>query len=273
MVDVSRRRWSAPRRLGGRRTSTRQGVRRPALLHQDRREPRVGRADVEQPRQHRRPQPRVEVVDVGLEDERSAARRGRRRGHHRARAAACWPPRRVATAGADPGAGDPHRRHRSPRVTTAASSAAPVGVHHLVRRRPAVDRGAGEQLRGPRAPGRAAFRARVGAAGAERDRRGGAVVRPSACSPVHGADDVGDRVERADLVEVHLVGRDAVHGASAWASRPNTSRAVVHRLRPGRPARAARARRPRSVRRRRSRPSTWTCRGRSRRAHRLGGAA
>ena len=42
-------------------------VRRAALLHQDRGQPGIARAGLEQRRQHLRPQPRVEVVDVGLQ--------------------------------------------------------------------------------------------------------------------------------------------------------------------------------------------------------------
>ena len=59
----------------------RQRVRGPALLHQDRREPRVGRAGGEQCGEHGGPESRVEVVDVGLEHQglRSSmpGRRGR----------------------------------------------------------------------------------------------------------------------------------------------------------------------------------------------------
>ncbi len=87
-----------------------QGVRRAALLHQDRREPRVRRAGVEQGLQDPGPQPRVQVVDVALQHHVTATGRqvGRLPDDEPERA---QPGARVPAAGAEADGGHGHRRH------------------------------------------------------------------------------------------------------------------------------------------------------------------
>ena len=115
----------------GRRAQHVQRVRRPALLHEDRRQPGVARAPAASSAvQHARPQPRVEVVDVGLEHD----------GVRRRTASGAAAGRRAPGAGRSPARQGRARRHRCRcaaariggsgpyAVTVAASSAAPVGV-------------------------------------------------------------------------------------------------------------------------------------------------
>ena len=86
-------------------------VGRSALLHEDRRQPRVGGAGVHQGGQHRRPYTRVHVVDVGLEDAPSTVRRPvplpRPRAEHDANDVGSSG--RVARARPDPGGDDVQR--------------------------------------------------------------------------------------------------------------------------------------------------------------------
>ena len=101
-------------------------MRRAALLHQDRGQPGVARAGLEQRREHARPESRVEVVDVGLQQH------GRATGHVGGRGAsgrACSKPPsptqqpqhvgvalRVAAPGSHADARDRHRRLVTPVV-------------------------------------------------------------------------------------------------------------------------------------------------------------
>ena len=151
------------------RRQHRQRVRRPALLHQDRGEPGVRRAGGEQGGQHARPQPRVEVVDVGLEHDGVVERyadRPRRSDARRRAPAARWAPgrrrgrrrrcrrRRRSSPAAAPTTTRPRRagRRRSgctPRARAARRAPAP--------RPPA----AGRRRRAPAPAGRRAPCARV----------------------------------------------------------------------------------------------------------------
>ena len=92
--------------------------------------------------------------------------------------------------------GRPGRRAQLPDVRAARSG---------------VRRDAAEQLgHGGRRHRHLAVRA-AHPARADGDRRDDQLVEPEVLEPRADADDVGDRVEGADLVEVHVVGRGAVH--------------------------------------------------------------
>ena len=105
-----------------------EGVGRPALLHQDRRQPGVAGAGVEQGGDHRRPDPRVEVVDVGLDEQRGASAAASRSPATKIRSTLACP------SGSRPPAPMPIASRSSPaagptRSATVVSIAAPVGVH------------------------------------------------------------------------------------------------------------------------------------------------
>jgi hypothetical protein len=187
-----------------------QGVGRPALLHEDRGEPGVGGARLQERRDDVGPQPRVEVVDVGLDDQ------GRGGGLDGGRGADQQPDDvrvalGVASARADPDDVDRHRGLGAELVRQHRQQGGSGGRGQLEVDRAAVRRQAAQQLdhRGHRHthlavgdPDRAA---------AERDRRAHQPVQAQVHEPGGHPDDVGDRVERPDLVEVHVVDRDAVH--------------------------------------------------------------
>ena len=80
---------------------------------------------------------------------------------------------------------------------------------------------------------------------ADRHRRDDQLVEPEVREPGADPDDVGDRVERADLVEVHLLGAGAVHRGlgDAPAARSVACARAADRRRAGRRPRAARGRR------------------------------
>ena len=161
------------------------------------------------------PQPRVEVVDVGLEDD-GAPGRSRRCGR-----LAEHQPDDVRQLGRVAAAGARCRRARpasaaapSTRRPGRATSAAPVGVHISAGTGPGDDRDARPAAPAPPGRGSGRRRARRGPSRCPA-RPGDAVSRrqPEVREPGDHADDVGERVQRTDLVEVHLVGRDPVHPA------------------------------------------------------------
>jgi hypothetical protein len=184
-------------------------VRRPALLHQDRREPRVAGSGVEQCRQHARPQARVEVVGVALQHDL---------GRHRLTE------------------DQPQYVRRLGRVAPAGTRTDGVGAH---RRQGALPGQRGEQ----RGPGRGAglvgqpaghrspphdlqygwrghrylpVPGRDGASGApDLDRSTVEVIQSTVNGqPLDtgaGRDHIGERVQGAHLVEVHLLRCDPVH--------------------------------------------------------------
>ena len=159
------------------------------------------------------PQPRVQVVDVGLEDDggpagagvaparpapagrRSAARpgRGRRRPCRRARPASA-----AASSTRPPGA------RRGPRRWACTSRPAPAPATTGTPASSSSTAGPGIGTT-PCAPRAEPLPSATG--------RGGQPGQPEVLEPGDDADDVGQRVERADLVEVHLVGGDPVHAA------------------------------------------------------------
>ena len=142
IVEVSRRRRrrTASRRSGA--TSTERVCAGPALLHEDRGQPGVGGAGLEQRGEDVRPQPRVEVVDVGLEHDRAASGRPTRP----------WPVAQDEPHDVGAGVGVAGARRRSPTAATViggsgpqrgregGSRAAPVGVQALAGRRAGVRR-------------------------------------------------------------------------------------------------------------------------------------
>ena len=170
------------------------------------------RAGVEQRGDRTRPEPRVEVVDVGLDQQR--VRRRRRRPARRPAAAARW----CDPAGSRPPAPSPIAvaviAGCAPEpVALAASSAAPVGVHSSSSTGPPYD----GRPRSSSATAGAGTGSRPCAVPTwpppTRDGRDTtSVSRAEVLQPGAGADHVGDRVEGADLVEVHLVGGGAVDG-------------------------------------------------------------
>ena len=244
------RRRREDRRLHGRHrvgpAQHRERVRRAALLHQDRRQPGVGGAGGEQRVQDAGPQPRVEVVDVGLQDDGPGRRRlGRRRPAPAGRRSAARPGR---------GRRRPCRRARrasaaasSTRPRGRATSAAPVGVHISAGTAPATHRDPGQQFQHGRAGDRDdAVRARGPSRCPARRGRRSAGSGPRCSKPATTPDDVGQRVERADLVEVHVLGRHPVH-AALGDRQPleHRQRAVAHGRRQGGLGEQARGRRPR----------------------------
>ena len=188
----------------------------PALLHQDRDEPRVRRAGRQQAGQHPRPEPRVQVVDIRLENDAPRGRLGRRAA---ASAGADQHPGHVRPAGGVAAAGTARRTARSvsdgrsSQRLGAARSPAPSRSGWSARRSPRPDPPAAGQLDDRRHRHRrsAVRRAHLvpeptaTSAGAEPSSIAEVVQRRA------DADDVGDGVQRPDLVEVHVLGRDAVH--------------------------------------------------------------
>jgi len=85
-------------------------VRRPTLFHQDRREPRVCRACLEQLRQYVRPQPQVEIIDVRLDQQLC---RRTWLGVTDEQADDIGPVREIAATGSDADRTDPHRWQRA----------------------------------------------------------------------------------------------------------------------------------------------------------------
>ena len=211
-----------------------QGVRRPALLHEDRGEPGVAAPGREQPVEHVRPEPRVEVVDVGLEHDRGRpARRPTGVAEHAAAPRSAARPGRARRRRRRCGPGTSSGSGPQP-VTAAASRAAPVGVH--------ISYGAGPPRTGApasarmREHGRRRHRDRAvpaagGAAGADRHRAGGQPFQAERVQAGGDADHVGDRVERADLVEVDVLGVDPVHrGLGPGQPGERVQRGVADRL-------------------------------------------
>ena len=196
------------------RDQHREGVGRATLLHEDRREPGVAGAGLEQGGDHLRPDPRVEVVDVAS---RSAAA-GRRPLQRRSRraAAARWRgppgrgprPRRRSTRRSWPAAvpsswrGWSAARHRS---ACTAPSRARRPVRRTTERRGAARR---PPVAGPGAcRGRRATTPEPTATGLTTT-----VVVGEGGEARADADDVGDRVERTDLVERDVERVAAVDG-------------------------------------------------------------
>ena len=258
-LPEDRRARTAVRPVGGDQHAQRVG--RAALLHQDRGQPGVAGAGRQQRGEHGRPEPRVEVVDVGLQQQRRLA--GRRPVDARP-SPAVEPSRLEPTSSRStfvcarrvrPPAPSRSRSTviagcgRRSRSASAVSRAAPVGRAELDVDRSAVRRGAAAAARRPPGAGTGSRPCAVPTVtAAERD-RGDDVHRAArgASSAAQHPDHVGDRVERADLVEVHVVRRRCrAPRASASASRAKTSRAPgAHAGRRGRPPRAARGRRAR----------------------------
>ena len=87
------------------------------------------------------------------------------------------------------------------------------GGAHLGRHRAGDHRDAGEQFQHGRARDRDDAVRAAGGAAAQRDGGGGEPGQPEVREPGDDADDVGQRVESAHLVEVHVLGRDPVHPA------------------------------------------------------------
>ena len=125
-------------------------MRRAALLHQDRRQPGVARAGLEQRRDHaparpagrgRRRWSRSAAAGAG----HRAGGRSRLAGDESRSTLAC--PSGSRPPAPTPIAVDGHRRLRAPRVARVVSSAAPVGVQSSIAdRRPGVRRDAAQQL-------------------------------------------------------------------------------------------------------------------------------
>ena len=88
-----------------------------------------------------------------------------------------------------------------------------MGVHISIAHRAGGDRDALEQFEHGRAGDRDDAVRAAGRPAAERDRRGVQPVEAEVLEPGHDADDVGQRVQRADLVEVHGLRLDPVHPA------------------------------------------------------------
>ena len=104
-------------------------VRRPALLHEDRHEPRVGGARLEQRGQHRRPHPRVQVVDVRLQDPHRSPASARPACDAEDHADDVGPPGTSRPPAPDPDRRDLHRRQsRRTRLPAPVTRAMPVGV-------------------------------------------------------------------------------------------------------------------------------------------------
>ena len=251
---------AGPRRRRVGRDQHGQRVRRPALLHQDRGQPGVRGAGVEQGRDHGRPEPRVEVVDVGLEQQRAVGPvvvepvAGSRRA-----AAARWR--------APPGRG---RRRRRRSRSTVIAGCGPYAVASVVEQR-----GAGRRAQLDASPGPAydgTPRSSSATAG------GGTGSVPCAPCDVPGADrDRGDheRVE-AEVLEARRTPRPRRRSRRARRPRGSARRRARCRARPPRRRRAARrspsagrARRRRGRRRRAARGRRARCGGwRSRRRRR-----
>ncbi len=230
-----------------------QGVRRPALFHQHRREPGIGGPRRQQRCQDLWPGPRVEVVNVGLDQQLIG--HGQRMGHGgdargggvhrrccrqwrcRQRSRPGWcvgrrsgtddqaddvgPTRDVALAGTDADGRHPHCRQRTvcvrvDRHQSRSRRCAQLHVHrtaiprHCVGTQQFQDSGAGDRQHAVFGAGRPA---------AERYRGRDQLVQAERVEPRADADHVGERVQRPDLVEVHLVGVDAMDDSLSLGER------------------------------------------------------
>ena len=210
-------------------------MRRPALLHEHRRQPRVERARLEQ---RRRARP---ATGAGRGRRRSPPGRPRRRPAPRSGPASSGSPRTrrstfASSCGSRPPAPEPLRRSTiggsGPYAeTTEASTAAPVGVVISLATGPAstgtpcssATTAGGGTGSGPCAP--------AGGARPQDDRTGRQPGEPEGVETRCGADDVGDGVERTDLVEVHLVRRGPVDGGLGGGEPgEDVERRRAHRL-------------------------------------------
>ena len=236
MVEVSRKIVRRTSVRGGGVDERPEGVRGAPLLHQDRGQPRVERTGRQDRADHLRPDAGVEVVDVGLQDQQVVDAVGRR--HRRV---ADEQPQHVrvalgvAAAGTDPDLAGGHRRLRSPAGRDRGEQRGAgrgAELHRGRTLRTGVRRRRRGAARRPRAAGPAACRARRGPM-PEPTATGLTTTwsAPSATTPAADADDVGDRVEGADLVEVHVHRLAAVdRGLGDREPLEDAEREVAHRL-------------------------------------------
>ncbi len=168
---------------------------------------------------HGRPEPRVEVVDVGLEQQRASG--------GRAGAAVRWSslsspdqqpqhvrvPRRVAAARTDDRSRSTVIAGCAPvPVALAISRAAPVGVQSSTVDRSAVRRDATEQLRDRRGRHREPAVSGADVTAADRDRGDHEVLqRRGVPDPAQAPTTSAIASSGPDLVEVHVVDRGTVH--------------------------------------------------------------
>ena len=195
-----------------------QGVRGTSLFHQDRGQPGVGRAGLEQPSEDGRPQPWIEVVHVGLEDDGCVGRQhgpglvGCRDGLAEHDAQDVRQLVELTPAGAHPGRGHPHRRQPAPpgdgcrQQRRAGRSAQLVGDVAGVHRRARIGQQLHHRRTGDGKQSMLAARHPLADCNRRRDcsRHSQSVQRGGA------SHHIGNGIEGADLVEVHLLRLDAV---------------------------------------------------------------
>ena len=118
----------------------------------------------------------------------------------------------VASAGTDPDLGSCHRRLGAPGGGVRDQEGGPGRGAELEVHRPAVRRDAAEQLRDGRGGHREPAVLRADVSAADRDRGDHEGLEREVLQARAGTDHVGDRIQRADLVEVDVLDRRAVHG-------------------------------------------------------------
>ena len=238
--------------VGPRRRATRtlQRVRRAALLHQDRGEPGVASAPAAisaastsgQTRGSRsstfvssthgrvRRRPAAAAVGLAATDEQPQ--------HVGVRLGVVAARLRRRRRGPTSAAGGPHASAERGQQRSAGGRAQLASRSPGRRRRHSA-----QQPRAPPAPAPEARRARSRTVPPpERDRRDEDASTPSVCEARAHADDVGDRVERADLVEVHVVRADAVGRGPRPGPAARRRRAPGRAPASGRPAPSSSAR-------------------------------
>ena len=208
------RKHALAHRLGAVRVAQHaEGVRGPALLHDDRYEPRVGGTAPQEPGQDLGPQAGVEVIDVGLEQDD-------RLGGGSAGSDGVSAPTRTRTTFARPGVS----RLPAPTPTSSTVIAGRSSQDEASARIVAIPVGVANSPAPPartRQPRASCATAGTGTGRSPWPER--TLPDPSATSPAvtrgdaevleggADADHVRDRVQGADLVEVHVLDRDAVH--------------------------------------------------------------
>ena len=188
----------------------------PALLHVDRRVERIHRALGQQAFEQPAEELRVHVVDLGLDDHHLVAwLDGLGFADHHPRHVGRIG--KVARARTIPDPIDAHRRHRAEGRGVAGDQERSGRRDQLRALLAAIHRDVAQQAQGRRR------RHRVGPVrggdrtAADVQRRRHHPLRAHLFEGVHRAHDVDDRIQRADLVQVHLLHRCAVHGCFGFA--------------------------------------------------------
>ena len=120
--------------------------------------------------------------------------------------------RQVAIAGAVADAVDRHRRHGTERRRIARDQQRAGRRHEFALNAGGIYRRPAEQLHGGRRRNRKVAVRRLHHAAADVQRRADDAIGTEPLHRKDGADDVDDRVERADLVQMNLLDRNLVDG-------------------------------------------------------------